>query len=970
MGHLFLVYKEPRGGGDLLNFFFRFSANFVITVENASQSIATQYQAQNGYQMSNAPIAASHQMPTEPMNMGQQQQFLNFSMNQQHTHMTPFQAQQIQYCLQNNIPIMDMGSSEHAGFSNNLSYNSSQPSTIGQKTYDPSENTLQFFSLPTVSTPNNASGFGNPNIHGFSSSSNQSGNSDILNISDITGNAVNQSYLGNTDNINYLGNIENVDSSDNFDYLGPNSNSVNSENAWSSQNSANTDISRNSNNTSNSFGTSTIENARNQEDIGALTTSNTEPAGSSSFPDRTPINKIKVENAVNQGDATSSSFSSQVLKKPKNPTFLKSFTEKAPQKFQMNTSGDTLSLESQKILDQKPIKIQIYIKVTALFQALVSGSAMVTKVPEIVEKFASIVMSIDPKDFNPAEGKDGFSTAFSIANKLAPPTFWPYLRSDPLLMARLRNWLVYTVRQKLYKELESPLYSLQLIGLDMDQLVKFKYVNLLKHLKQKGKSEIQAYSDRILTKARESATLSSGQGSKRGPSTESVASEPKIRKISKPTSALSNQKPVTKRISVPLSSATKPGSSVSSTTSTSTPSASSNQPIKKSPAIPSTVTNSFFKFKPGPKSTTPSSSTSATPVRSMLFSDHMKSIRESSKKEVEDKKASVEKNSSLESKKKDKKKVKWRIDDELTEVREYYLDPEERMGKRISSGAIVRKNDGYKEDLVEHLYETEWYKPRDIDYGTLDIPSDILMHYPLKRGGTKTPNSEEADKQKKRESHTLIELSTSDTPKEPDEELEDQVSAKEIPVAPSWSREVIYQNFIQSGNLDSFVSASPSPSSTISIQDIAAKLSLLVGKAAQPVQPPSQQPLAPTSNQAYQPVSQPQPINNNIVQGLTPELMAQIQTLTNTFNTGNNNSVASFSTPTSNQAPSSTPVNNVKKTKHSSISQHILDMRSQDVRQKVVSDTTTLDKYRIPCKYFSSGTCQFGDGCTYIHMRK
>jgi hypothetical protein len=700
------------------------------------------------------------------------------------------------------------------------------------------------------------------------------------------------------------------------------------------------------------------------------------------------------------------------------------------------TDDISLSEKNQRLFEQQPLHIQVKYRVAAFFQAYSSS------VSELVKKFVSLVLSINIDKSGTADIPEAFAVAFEIANEKAPTYFWIGLRLQALLLARIRNWLTAMIKNKKYDGTQPCLQGLSNMSLTEEHLERYKLNKVLTLLIKRGDAKIQEICNHILNRATQLTKLNSAARPEvvrpKGGSS-SVKATPIKTVVSKPQHERSPKVELATNVDKPANKGSPPAP----------------KPVKPVKPAPPVVTvkksapagNSFFKSLQTPKPNV-SSSTSSPPLKTdnkqaskpvvtskpsapvLSFSSHLKSIRESKKKDLERKVKAVEPVV-----KKSKKSVRWR-DDDLTETREYYLDPEERAEKKIKIQGNAKGLE-YREAVtgfwgssneLEQEEEIEWYSPKSIDLSNSSISSQMLEQYPVKRGGLKETQSKEAQIQKNREAHTLIAMymdasEIPDSPAEPDQpEASGDAEPKEIPLANGWKHNPLFKNLLSNESKDSFDPHSqPKPEVNPMLPN--QLTSLLSSLASNPAfsntfnnggnntngnnnfnntentynnydPPPS------LLSQSGNPVSQPT---------LTPELLSQLTNLknvlnlnsnginnnfnnnfnngSNNFNNGNNNNYNSnfnnknntynnnfnnsnnYNYSNNNYGSNNNNFNNENQQYQNKrfVPPKILALRQQDVRESVRNDTSTLDKWKFPCMFYSKH-CGNGDGCYFIHL--
>lgn len=680
-------------------------------------------------------------------------------------------------------------------------------------------------------------------------------------------------------------------------------------------------------------------------------------------------------------------------------------------KRQKTIDNISLSEKNQRLFEQQPLHIQVKYRVAAFFQAYSSS------VSELIKKFVGLVLSIDIDQSGSTDTPEAFAVAFEIANDKAPQYFWIGLRLQALLLARIRNWLTAMIKNKKYDGTQPCLQGLSSMSLTEEHLERYKLNKVLALLIKRGDVKTQEICNHILNRATQLTRLNSAakpapvrpkaiSSSTKAIPVKVVSSKSQREQNLKALPAATFEKPVkASSPSIKLVKVVKPTAPVST--------------VKK----PASAGNSFFKSLQTPKPTTVSSNSSipikgenkqvsdskpvatsniAVPSKSVApvlsFSSHLKSIREAKKKDIERKVKPVEPVA-----KKSKKSVRWR-DDDLTETREYYLDPEERAEKQINIQSNAKGME-YREAITafsrtntepEQEEELEWYSPKSIDLSMSSIPPQMLEQYPPKRCGSKKTESKEAEIQKNREAHTLIAMymdasEIPDSPAEPDEpETNDGVQFKEIPLANSWKKNPSFMKFFMTNDKDSFryqQQVNPEAGQVLS-KNLTAWLSELSQKSAFNNDSGNNF----TNNSNYNNsdntynnfMQQPQNGAPSSQPTITPELLSQLKDLTNVLNLSvnglssngtnnyNNNSNNHYNSNYTNNSYG----NNNNHTFNDETQQYqkkrpltpkMLALRQQDVRESVRNDTTTLDKWKYPCMFYSK-YCSNGDGCHFLHL--
>lgn len=670
----------------------------------------------------------------------------------------------------------------------------------------------------------------------------------------------------------------------------------------------------------------------------------------------------------------------------------------------------SLSEKNQRLFEQQPLHIQVKYRVAAFFQAYSSS------VSELIKKFVGLVLSIDIDKSGSTDTPEAFAVAFEIANDKAPQYFWIGLRLQALLLARIRNWLTAMIKNKKYDSTQPCLQGLSSMSLTEEHLERYKLNKVLTLLIKRGDVKTQEICNYILNRANQLTRLNSA--AKPAPVRSKVISSSTKAIPIKIASSKSQHEQNLKAL--PVANVEKP-------VKASSPSIKSVKVVKPAASVstvkkPASAGNSFFKSLQAPKSTIVSSNisvpikgenkqvsdfkpvaTSNTVVTSksvapvLSFSSHLKSIREAKKKDIERKAKPVEPVA-----KKSKKTVRWR-DDDLTETREYYLDSEERAGKKIkiqSNAKGIEYHEAVNAFLrtdtePEQEEELEWYSPKSIDLSISSIPPQMLEQYPPKRCGSKKTESKEAEIQKNREAHTLITMymdasEIPDSPAEPDEpETNDGVQFKEIPLADSWKNNPSFMKLFMTNDKDSFryqQQVNPEASQVLS-KNLTAWLSELSQNSAFSNNSGNNF----TNNNNYNNsdntynnfIQQPQNGAPSSQPTITPELLSQLKDLTNVLNlsmnglnnNGTNNYINNNANYNSNYTSNSYGNNNnhtfndetQQYQKKRPLTPKIFALRQQDVRESVRNDTTTLDKWRYPCMFYSK-YCSNGDGCYFLHL--
>lgn len=622
------------------------------------------------------------------------------------------------------------------------------------------------------------------------------------------------------------------------------------------------------------------------------------------------------------------------------------------------TSQYALSDKTQAFFDKQPPEIQVKYRMTALFQAYGSRGS----ISELVAKFVAIVLTIDIENAG-TSFPDPFAVAFEVAKAQAPPLFWIGLLGQPKLLARVRNWLTTMFKNKKFDATAPCLEGLLRMSLTEDHLEKYKLNKVLSLLIKRGNQETRDLCNQLLSRAAHLTKVNAVAAKEPAvplpkptpePAADKVAAKPRISQPPPKPKVVAKPKPAP--VAQPAKKITPPA-----------------------PASSASAGSSFFKSLQTPKPAAPKPAVpkpveapkpAAPPV--LFFSSHMKSINESKKKEVK-------KSSSPEvAPKKKKKTVRWREDDELTEVKLFYLDPDEKASK-LYRGVTGAKEMEYHEavNAFKHVQtepeqdeDVDWYTPRPINFETQDLTAAMLKTYPPRKGGTKRVASREAEIQAEREAHALIaiymtESEIPDSPAEPDGKEEPSTEPKEIPLAPYLANHNEFKAFLASK--DSFKYRRGDPVEPMNTLPNA--LTQLLSSLTQG----GQFATAP-------PVAQPQPA----MPAFTPDMFAQLQKNLSSmtmppFNNnmqGNNlgNFQGNFQSNQSNyHGPNNTTTtnnnnnNNYQPQQSYGLGPKVLSLRAQDIRESVRQDKTTADKWKFPCKFYATH-CGNGDACTFLHL--
>lgn len=589
---------------------------------------------------------------------------------------------------------------------------------------------------------------------------------------------------------------------------------------------------------------------------------------------------------------------------------------------------------------------------TALFQAY-GGRGSVS---ELVSKFVAIVLTIEIDNAG-TSFPDPFAVAFEVAKAQAPPLFWIGLLGQPKLLARVRNWLTTMFKNKKYDATAPCLEGLLRMSLTEDHLEKYKLNKLLSLLIKRGNQETQDLCNQLLSRAAHLTKVNSVAAKEPAVPLPKPTTEPAADKTAPKSRTTSQPAPKPKVVAKP-----KPA-----------PVAQPAKKVTPTAAAPSaSAGSSFFKSLQTPKPAAPKPAPPkpaeapkpAAPV--MFFSSHMKSMNESKKKETK-------KSSSPDVvPKKKKKTVRWKEDDELTEVKLFYLDPDEKASK-LYRGVTGAKEMEYHEavNAFKHVQtepeqdeDIDWYTPRPINFETPDVTAAMLKTYPPRKGGTKHVASREAEIQKEREAHALIaiymtESEIPDSPVEPDGKEEPATEPKEIPLAPYLANHNEFKPFLASK--DSFKYRQGDPVEPVNTLPNA--LTQLLSSLAQGGQ------FAPPP-----PVAQPQ----SAMPAFTPDMFAQLQknlssmTMPPFNNNMQGNNPGNFQGNYQNNQGNYNNNNNNNNHNYQpqqsyGLGSKVLSLRAQDIRESVRQDKTTADKWKFPCKFYATH-CGNGDSCTFLHL--
>ncbi|VVT51202.1 uncharacterized protein SAPINGB_P003018 [Magnusiomyces paraingens] len=411
------------------------------------------------------------------------------------------------------------------------------------------------------------------------------------------------------------------------------------------------------------------------------------------------------------------------------------------------------------------------------------------------------------------------------------------------------------------------------------------------------------------------------------------------------------------------------------TTVTATSSASASSLSSSSAPAPTSLASSFFKALKPHKASAPLSSKPA-PTSTFSLQNHLKIIRGAAKKpdvkeeEKEDRNSSSNSNSNNSSSngtssttlRKKRKRVHWKEDDNLVQVKEFYLDPEEAAAKRSALGMKPLDFNEAKNafamfrETPENVEMIEWYTPVPFE----DYPGCEDVSIP--RGGRRPVESYEAEIQRRAEEERLIAIYLNDSqiPETPNESLVDRTQpsddtseTKIIPLADELASHPLLNGGSPVNDDDddydpsafSLRQASSTPN-----PDMDAIKSLLDG-------------LKKTVGTSNGGGGNKNVGNNNTWSGnQAPPIPAEalLTHLTPFLNNGPKNS-------TDNGTPSPEKKQSRWVNNNSTLTQKHLELRSKDVRPFVRSDQTTMDKWKFPCHFFKDH-CDNGDQCTYLHL--
>jgi hypothetical protein len=644
------------------------------------------------------------------------------------------------------------------------------------------------------------------------------------------------------------------------------------------------------------------------------------------------------------------------------------------------------------------------LKMTALFNAFPENTQY------LASRFRKLVLQAD-KNLWDKYDPDELSRAFSVAVEKGSPAFWKSFKGDDQLMARLRNYLAFLHSKKRHGE-TPVLRGLAQIPVTTAQFERAKMTKVLQVFERKGTEASSSLASKILKSAIRSDEQDKRSPSpdivEQKLVTKAAGGEKKSKdttgKTSSSTSAgsMNSQKSdnTAKQASSTKakhnSAATKttatdsksPGADLKTASSKPTPSSDSRTTGDTTKSTTSTSSGSGFfkslqsaqsaqKTKPPAQQPTPTTSSTTTSARKTkasseesseaahatvkpaekpkLFSSggfsvtgHLANIRKASHDGVETKSGRSE-SPTVERKK--KKKVHWKDDVDLVEVRTFTPDPSEVPHKLRSF------NDAKQMEYHEAIHnfdpeqdeEVTWREPPVIDIETAVPNKQYREALSIKRGGTKQPVQTEALAQQKREAHTMVVYYSSkvDIPPSPAEPpSSSSVSGAEpkiIPIAESLKSHPLVQQL-----------KNPPPNNQPNVQSYESTINKIIGQ--------TQSNGGNTNNVHHHhnnnnrrntppppPPPPPPPIDDSTNQSLQ-DLLNKLGAIT------------SGAANTTNQ--------NYNRNASPTVSEGVMRERQRDVRQHVRQDTGNPEKYRMACKYFNianPSSCRRGDECGFLH---
>ncbi|KAG5364703.1 hypothetical protein CKK34_3524 [Yarrowia sp. E02] len=348
--------------------------------------------------------------------------------------------------------------------------------------------------------------------------------------------------------------------------------------------------------------------------------------------------------------------------------------------------------------------------------------------------------------------------------------FWRTMRRYTNVIVRLRAWMVFNVNKRFIDECNCALDFLVVMRLSHDTLLQFKFDKVLKKIIKLGSETVQKKSNRILEQAAQTVKAEDSSASPVGEN-KPVAAVSAAASSSAVTAAIAAAKAKSgKGVAKPAAKpAPKAGSFFKSLSKPETDKKvvvevdkAEKRPVEKKAEVKAEP-----KAEPAAPSKPPASA----------FNDVMANILR-----VPTKRASPAASAPVETKKqKVKKKVTWRPDADLVDVRYFESEKDENRNHHLSSYRDMDKEEGRglignnsEVDLDFDAVEDEgqeWYEPAKMSFGTV---ADDIEPNPPKRGGHGEVESSEAEVMAQRNKTSLAtvygpEDEIPDSPAEPSE---------------------------------------------------------------------------------------------------------------------------------------------------------------------------------------------------------
>ncbi|KAG5363711.1 hypothetical protein CJU89_2892 [Yarrowia sp. B02] len=350
--------------------------------------------------------------------------------------------------------------------------------------------------------------------------------------------------------------------------------------------------------------------------------------------------------------------------------------------------------------------------------------------------------------------------------------FWRAMRRFQNFIVRLRAWMVFNVNKRLLDECTHALDFLVVMRLSHDTLLQFKFDKVLKKIIKLGAPAEIEKSNTVLNQAAQTVKADESSASPVAAST----TIPEKASSSAVTAAIA----AAKAKSGKAKAAPKPAAAGSFFKSLSKPEPKEDKKdvkeVKEVKEVKKEV-KEVKEVKEEPKKEKPPPS---------AFNDVMANILR-----VPAKRASPAAAAPVEAKKqKTKKKVSWRPDEELVDVRYFESEKDENRNHHLSSYRDMDKEEGrglignnsevdIDFDAVEDEQQ-EWYEPVKLSFGGVE---DEIEPNPPKRGGKGEIESSEAETmaQKNKTSLATVYEADDDIPDSPVEPSEASQNPMDLP---------------------------------------------------------------------------------------------------------------------------------------------------------------------------------------------